>query len=88
MRRSSRSGFTLIEIMIVVGIIAILVVVLVAVLAGGAAFGMFGFLMALPLVATAVILAKEFVLPPLREWADEPESKPEPSAPARSAGKP
>ncbi|MCB9932206.1 MAG: prepilin-type N-terminal cleavage/methylation domain-containing protein [Planctomycetes bacterium] len=34
MRRSSRSGFTLIEIMIVVGIIAILVVVLVAVLFG------------------------------------------------------
>ena len=46
-------------------------VVLVAVLAGGAAMGMFGFLLALPLVAALVIVAKEFVMPSLKEWADE-----------------
>ncbi len=45
--------------------------VLVAVLVGGAAMGMFGFLIALPLVASLVILAKEFLMPALREWADE-----------------
>lgn len=46
-------------------------VVLVSVFAGGAALGMFGFLIALPLTATLVILARELVLPALREWADE-----------------
>ncbi len=46
-------------------------VVLVSVFAGGAALGMFGFLIALPLTATLVILAKEFVLPALRDWANE-----------------
>ncbi|MDF1839732.1 MAG: AI-2E family transporter, partial [Planctomycetota bacterium] len=51
-------------------------VVLVSVFAGGAALGMFGFLIALPLTATLVILARELVLPALREWADEP-SEPE-----------
>ncbi|MBL4771137.1 MAG: AI-2E family transporter [Planctomycetes bacterium] len=51
-------------------------VVLVSVFAGGAALGMFGFLIALPLTATLVILAKELVLPALREWADEdPDSR-------------
>jgi len=47
------------------------VVVLVAVFVGGAALGMFGFLIALPLTAMLVILAKEFVLPALAAFADE-----------------
>jgi predicted PurR-regulated permease PerM len=56
-------------------------VVLVSVFAGGAALGMFGFLIALPLTATLVILAKEIVLPALKEWADEAPRE-EPEAPA------
>jgi predicted PurR-regulated permease PerM len=46
-------------------------VVFVALLAGGAALGMLGVLVALPLTAAAVILFKEFVLPAMRAWADE-----------------
>ena len=49
------------------------VVVLVAVFAGGATLGMFGFLIALPLTATLVILVRELVLPALAEFADEDE---------------
>jgi hypothetical protein len=33
---------------------------------------MLGLLLALPLTATLVILAQEFVLPALRQFADEP----------------
>ncbi len=47
------------------------VVVLFALLAGGAAFGLLGVLIALPLTAAIVILAKEFVLPSLERFADE-----------------
>lgn len=46
-------------------------VVLFAMLAGGAAMGMFGILIALPLTASLVIVAKEFVLPAMRDMADE-----------------
>jgi predicted PurR-regulated permease PerM len=47
------------------------VVVLVSIFAGGAALGMFGFLIAIPLVAALVILARELLLPALRQFADE-----------------
>ena len=47
------------------------VVVLVSVFAGGAAFGMFGVLLALPVTAALVILFREFVLPALAKFADE-----------------
>lgn len=46
-------------------------VVFFALLAGGAALGMLGLLIALPLTATLVILFQEFVLPALRQFADE-----------------
>jgi len=46
-------------------------VVFVALLAGGAALGMLGVIVALPLTASAVVLFREFVLPALRDWADE-----------------
>jgi predicted PurR-regulated permease PerM len=46
-------------------------VVLFALFAGGAAMGMLGVLIALPLTATIVILVVEFVLPALRQFADE-----------------
>jgi predicted PurR-regulated permease PerM len=47
------------------------VVVLVSVFAGGAALGMFGLLIAIPLTAALVILARELLLPALRQFADE-----------------
>jgi predicted PurR-regulated permease PerM len=47
------------------------VVVLASVFVGGAALGMFGFLIALPLAAVLVILAKEFILPAMAAFADE-----------------
>ncbi len=50
------------------------VVVLAAVFVGGAALGMFGFLLALPLTAVVVILTKEYVLPALADFADEDKS--------------
>jgi len=46
------------------------VVVIFAILAGGASLGMFGLLIALPLTATLVILAREFLLPVLADLAD------------------
>ncbi len=46
------------------------VVVLASVMIGGAALGFFGMLVALPLTASLVILAREFVLPALAAWAD------------------
>ena len=51
-------------------------VVFVALLAGGAAFGMLGILIALPVTAAAVILIKEFALPALRDFADEDDPAP------------
>lgn len=47
------------------------VVVIFALMAGGAAMGMFGLLVALPLAATLVILAREFLLPMLEKFAEE-----------------
>ncbi len=46
------------------------VVVLVSIFAGGAAFGMFGILLALPVTASLVIVVREFVLPELAKVAD------------------
>ena len=46
------------------------VVVLVSIFAGGAAFGMFGILLALPVTASLVIVIREFVLPELARLAD------------------
>jgi predicted PurR-regulated permease PerM len=46
-------------------------VVFFALLAGGAALGMLGLIVALPLTATLVILFQEFVSPALRQFADE-----------------
>jgi predicted PurR-regulated permease PerM len=46
-------------------------VVIASILAGGAAFGMLGVLVALPVVASTVILVEEFVLPALRAFAEE-----------------
>jgi predicted PurR-regulated permease PerM len=46
------------------------VVVIFAIMAGGASMGMFGLLIALPLTASLVILAREFLLPVLAEFAD------------------
>jgi predicted PurR-regulated permease PerM len=65
------------------------VVVLFAIMAGGAALGFFGVLIALPLTATLVILVREFVLPPLARFADEAGSLPPPAppnAPRKSRG--
>lgn len=56
-------------------------VVLFSMLAGGAALGVLGILISLPLTATLVILAREFVMPALRDWADEERGPPpEPDA--------
>jgi predicted PurR-regulated permease PerM len=47
------------------------IVVIFALLAGAASLGMFGLLIALPLAASLVILAREFVLPVLADLADQ-----------------
>ncbi len=47
------------------------VVVMVSVFAGGAALGMFGLLIAIPLTASLVIVTRELVLPALAQFADE-----------------
>jgi predicted PurR-regulated permease PerM len=46
-------------------------VVLASLMIGGAAFGMFGLLIALPLAATVIILVREFVLPAIAQEADD-----------------
>jgi predicted PurR-regulated permease PerM len=46
------------------------IVVLFSLMAGAASMGMFGLILALPLTATIVILAREFVLPVLAQLAD------------------
>jgi predicted PurR-regulated permease PerM len=56
-------------------------VVIFALLAGGSALGMFGVLIALPLTASLMIVARAFVLPALKKWADEDSARP-PAAPA------
>ncbi len=47
------------------------VVILVAVFVGGAALGLFGFLLAIPLAATLIILFRELVMPALADFAEE-----------------
>jgi predicted PurR-regulated permease PerM len=47
------------------------VVVLASLMIGGAALGMFGLLIALPLAATLIILTRELLLPSLRQAAEE-----------------
>ena len=47
------------------------VVVLASVMMGGAALGMFGLLLALPITASIVIIARELVLPALKDWAED-----------------
>ena len=47
------------------------VVILVAVFIGGAALGLFGFLLAIPLAATLIILFRELVMPALADFAEE-----------------
>ncbi|MDA1264038.1 MAG: AI-2E family transporter [Planctomycetota bacterium] len=56
------------------------VVVLASIFLGGAALGIFGFLIALPLTAALVILGRELVLPALADFADE-----EPQGPGEDA---
>lgn len=53
------------------------IVVLASVMAGGAAFGMFGLLVALPVTASLVILGREFLLPAMEQVArgDPPEAE-------------
>ena len=47
------------------------VVILVAVFVGGSALGLFGFLIAVPLAATVIILFRELVMPAVEEFAEE-----------------
>ena len=47
------------------------IVVIFAIMAGGASMGMFGLLVALPITASLVILAREFLLPVLAQMADK-----------------
>lgn len=47
------------------------VVLILSLLAGGELFGMFGLIMAVPLVSILKILGQEYLLPPLRELAAE-----------------
>jgi predicted PurR-regulated permease PerM len=61
------------------------VVVLFALLAGGAALGMFGVLIALPVAAVLVILFREFVVPALTAWVEEEPVRPPPSGPPTPA---
>jgi len=58
------------------------IVVIFAIMAGGASMGMFGLLLALPITASLVILAREFLLPVLAQMADK--EKPRPPRPART----
>jgi predicted PurR-regulated permease PerM len=54
------------------------VVVIMALTIGGAALGLFGLLVALPLTATIIILARELVLPALRALAEGTPQAPSP----------
>lgn len=47
------------------------VVILLAVFVGGAALGLFGFLIAIPLAATLIILFRELVMPAIQDFAEE-----------------
>lgn len=63
------------------------VVVLASIFIGGAALGMFGFLIALPLTAALVILGREMVLPALADFADE-DAEPEAQEQERAGAAP
>lgn len=60
------------------------VVILVSVFVGGAALGLFGFLIAIPLAATLIILFRELVMPAIEDFAEEDSHVDE--APGRGAG--
>jgi sporulation integral membrane protein YtvI len=47
------------------------VTILIGLLVGGRLFGLFGAVISVPLVSTVKILSEEFLLPPLRELAEE-----------------
>ncbi len=47
------------------------VVILLSVFVGGAALGLFGFLIAIPLAATLIILFRELVMPAIEDFAEE-----------------
>ncbi len=47
------------------------VVILLSVFVGGASLGLFGFLIAIPLAATLIILFRELVMPALADFAEE-----------------
>jgi len=47
------------------------VAILVSVFVGGSALGLFGFLIAIPLAATVIILFKELVMPAVEDFAEE-----------------
>jgi len=55
------------------------IVVIFSLMAGAASLGMFGLLIALPLTATLVILAREFLLPVLADLADNDRGPPRPT---------
>ncbi len=61
------------------------IVVLASLMAGAASMGMFGLIIALPLTATIVILAREFVLPVLGQLADE-DGRPDDPRPRKVRG--
>jgi len=54
----------------------------VALTVAAAALGMFGLLLALPLTAAVVIVARELVLPAVQDWAEGRRTGGEPPAPA------
>ena len=47
------------------------VVIIIALLIGGTLFGAFGMILSIPLAATVKILAEEFIIPPLKDLAEE-----------------
>jgi predicted PurR-regulated permease PerM len=46
-------------------------VIIIALLIGGTLFGAFGMILSIPIAATVKILAEEFIIPPLRDLAEE-----------------
>ena len=60
------------------------VVILLAVFVGGSALGLFGFLIAVPLAATLIILFRALVMPALEEFAEE-DSHVDPDPPGSAA---
>ena len=56
-------------------------VVIVSLTVAASALGMFGLLLALPLTAAMVIMARELVLPAVKDWAEGRRLRSEPAAP-------